>query len=261
MFIDKQEKYVIYRIKNKLNGNFYVGSSGDVAERWRVHRNNIESFKGGNKPGRDFYNLTLLMRMDIELNKFSTDDFEFKILRRFDDKKSMLACEQLLIDMFWNTRKCYNEDFEVKPASIFNFFVAWNAVTYSYYVYRSIHALKSDLRIPLAEINAMLNGDTPCCGDWVVEDYYKVWTELELKSFFRKNRFKYSKEKINKERYSVVGPTLFNFLTKKEIFIHKWNRQDNKKITMKPSNYFRKFQFGPSGLPFPKIREIAFAKR
>lgn len=250
MNVDKEKRHAVYRIKNKLNGNFYFGSSSDIAERWRVHKKNIKAFNNGVKPDRNFYNVTLLMRMDIEFNKFSVDDFEFKILRRFDNRKSMLACEQLLIDMFWNTKKCYNEDFEVKSASIFNFFVAWNAATYNYYIYRSKHALKNDLHIPLAEINSMLAGDTPCYGEWIVEDYNKVWKESELKSFFRKNKFKYSKAKIDEKRYSVVGPTLFNFLTNKKVYIHTWNRPDNKKITMNPSNYFRTFQFGPRGRPF-----------
>lgn len=227
-------RFCVYRIKNKINGNFYIGSSSNVKKRWETHRRNISSYQPGKNINNSF-DLPFLMKMDIEGGKFTLEDFDFKILRYFETKKEMLQCEQKLLDRFWNTKHCYNNDFEVIDSSVHDFLVAWNMESLSYFIYRTREAAENDLHLPRGTALNILEGKINHWNGWVVEDYYKIWNQKELKSFFRKNKFTYSQKIIDKEG------NFFKFLSEKPIYIGKWNRPENTKIFMRACNYVNDF--------------------
>ena len=58
-------RFCVYRIKNKINGNFYIGSSSNVKKRWETHRRNISAYQPGKNINNSF-DLPFLMKMDIE---------------------------------------------------------------------------------------------------------------------------------------------------------------------------------------------------
>ena len=81
----------IYKIVNKINGKFYIGSSVNIKHRWYMHK--FELTKGTH------HNPHLQNAWD----KYGEENFVFSIL--FETKKEfLLEKEQELLDM----TKCYN---------------------------------------------------------------------------------------------------------------------------------------------------------
>ena len=146
---------VVYRITNRVNGRFYVGSTVSLARRWQDHRASIEG--GG---------MTLALRRDIERHGFGLADFEFRVLRRFSHAQSMRQFEQALLRLHWGTFSNYNAAAEVWPGAVRTLFVAWNPGELEQRVYLSLQALARDLTLARLDVVALLEQPARSADGW-----------------------------------------------------------------------------------------------
>lgn len=79
----------IYRITNRKNGKYYVGSSSDIAERWNEHRRNLD--KG----------IHINPKLQRSWKLHSSEAFEFTVLEEIEDtsRKILLETEQKYLDI------------------------------------------------------------------------------------------------------------------------------------------------------------------
>lgn len=108
-----QIKSGIYKIINKVNGKYYVGSSVDLERRKRTHFNQLAK------------NIHKNYNLQKDYNEYGNTNFEFIVLR-----KALMSCLLILEQSFLSTHKnnplCYNIKFNVfdmpytsgKPLSI-----------------------------------------------------------------------------------------------------------------------------------------------
>lgn len=80
-----RRKIAVYRIQNTLSGSYYVGSSTNLYERWRTHRNKL---RGGRHPNP---------KLQSSWAKHGEAVFEFIILAEFDSVVSMEEFEEQLL--------------------------------------------------------------------------------------------------------------------------------------------------------------------
>lgn len=89
----------IYKIVNKINGKYYIGSSDNIlgySGRWIEHINGLKSNRHEN---------SYLQR---SWNKYGMENFEFSILEEVP-KESLLIIEQSYLDKAKNDgKRCYN---------------------------------------------------------------------------------------------------------------------------------------------------------
>jgi group I intron endonuclease len=78
----------IYKITNKVTGDFYIGSASKFYDRWKAHKHNL------NKK-RKSANAKLLNAW----NKYGSENFVFSVLEVVEDKTQLLAREQHWIDI------------------------------------------------------------------------------------------------------------------------------------------------------------------
>jgi group I intron endonuclease len=83
----------VYKITNKLNGNFYIGSSLDIKSRWDAHIKSIH--RGFNYP---IYNA---------FKKYGVENFNLEILELCNTDK-LVETEQKFLDQWVGSSKCYN---------------------------------------------------------------------------------------------------------------------------------------------------------
>ena len=85
----------IYKIVNKINGKYYVGSSLDIKTRWKKH----------------IYTLSYQKHRNIYLqrswNKYGKDNFEFFIIETVP-KEQLQNIEQKYLDDYIKDKLCYN---------------------------------------------------------------------------------------------------------------------------------------------------------
>ncbi len=81
----------IYKILNKINGKFYIGSAVDFYERWHSHKHYLETNRHHN---------AYLQRAWV---KYQSVSFEFMILE-YCEKEKLIEREQFWIDQ----TKCYD---------------------------------------------------------------------------------------------------------------------------------------------------------
>jgi group I intron endonuclease len=63
----------IYKITNKTNGKFYIGSSLDIHRRWRQHRRDLTK------------NIHINPKLQHAWNKYGSENFSFEILELTED--------------------------------------------------------------------------------------------------------------------------------------------------------------------------------
>ena len=74
----------VYRITNTITGDFYIGSSKDIKERWRNHKKTSVHKKCPNNP------------MYQDMQKYGTDKFELQILAEVEADKLKEAEQQFI---------------------------------------------------------------------------------------------------------------------------------------------------------------------
>ena len=86
----------IYKIVNKVNGKYYVGSSKNINYRWRRHKWELRL----NKHTNDY--------LQRSWNKYSENNFEFQIVELASENQ-LLEKEQEYLNEIKNEKdKCYN---------------------------------------------------------------------------------------------------------------------------------------------------------
>ena len=94
----------IYRITNTITGDFYIGSSKNVKQRWANHKCKSTWNKCPNNP------------MYIDMKKYGLDNFVFEILAEVEED-SLKETEQQFIETLkptYNNRNANGLDFERK---------------------------------------------------------------------------------------------------------------------------------------------------
>jgi len=76
---------VIYKILNKANGKFYIGSTNKVSRRWTHHKSNLK------------YNRHCNQKLQRAYNKYGKDNFEFSIISEVEESNLLLE-EQKYLD-------------------------------------------------------------------------------------------------------------------------------------------------------------------
>jgi group I intron endonuclease len=90
----------IYKIVNKTNGKYYIGSANDIVRRWREHKTTLEL----NKHPNDY--------LQSSWNKYGKDNFDFFIIENVLPN-DLLITEQKYLDIAKTEQnKCYNLKFE-----------------------------------------------------------------------------------------------------------------------------------------------------
>lgn len=91
----------IYKIINKINDKYYVGSSNDILGRWRSHNSHLN---------RNIHRNIYLQR---EWKKYGKNNFNFQIIENVLDKLLLETVEQKYLDKskIDGKYKCYNLSF------------------------------------------------------------------------------------------------------------------------------------------------------
>lgn len=77
----------IYKITNKHNGKFYIGSSKQIERRWWEHQNDLNKNKHVNH------------KLQTAWNHYGSNEFEFTIIEDVEDSQ-LLIREQFYLDVF-----------------------------------------------------------------------------------------------------------------------------------------------------------------
>lgn len=86
----------IYKITNKVNEKFYIGSSNNIERRWRHHKSNLRSGTHTN------------IHLQNSYNKYGEDQFEFVLIEEVR-RENLLAKEQEYLDkVFDEDQETYN---------------------------------------------------------------------------------------------------------------------------------------------------------
>jgi group I intron endonuclease len=89
-------KNVIYKIRNIVNGKFYVGSTVDSRVRFQTHKRRLK--KGTHQSPH----------LQAAWDKYGEDCFKFEIVEYVDDPEKLLAAEQVWLDAHAGKAYCYN---------------------------------------------------------------------------------------------------------------------------------------------------------
>lgn len=93
--LDIEKVSGIYKIVNKTNGKYYIGSSNNIHKRWRHHKDDL--IKGN-------HHSQYLQR---SWNKYGPDNFDFIIIETCVPEESLLIVEQKYLNTL-EKEKCYN---------------------------------------------------------------------------------------------------------------------------------------------------------
>lgn len=96
----------IYKIVNKIDGKYYVGSSQNIQYRWTEHKRRLN----GNCHHNDY--------LQHAWNKYGSESFDFIILESTDIDKTMVI-EQKYLDIAKSEQHiCYNLNFDVTGGNL-----------------------------------------------------------------------------------------------------------------------------------------------
>ena len=89
-------KNVIYKIRNVVNGNFYIGSTIDSRKRFWAHRKDLR------------LGVHICIHLQRAWNKYGEDCFKFEVIERLNHKDELFPAEQKLLDEHVGKDYCYN---------------------------------------------------------------------------------------------------------------------------------------------------------
>jgi group I intron endonuclease len=89
-------KNVIYKIRNVVNGHFYVGSTVDSRKRFWAHRKDLR------------LNRHVCVHLQRAWNKHGEDCFKFEVIQQLSSKEELFPAEQKLLDENFGKEHCYN---------------------------------------------------------------------------------------------------------------------------------------------------------
>ena len=92
----------VYKITNTITGDFYIGSSKDVKQRWANHKCKSTWNKCPNNP------------MYLDMQKYGVDKFEFQVIEEVEEGK-LKETEQKFIELLkpaYNNRNAKGLDIE-----------------------------------------------------------------------------------------------------------------------------------------------------
>jgi group I intron endonuclease len=96
----------IYKIINKVNGKYYIGSSNDIKRRWEFHRSRLNT----NNHYNDY--------LQNAWNKYKKENFDFVVIEE-TTKSNLLTTEQKYLDIIKNKQnECYNLNFDTSGGEI-----------------------------------------------------------------------------------------------------------------------------------------------
>jgi group I intron endonuclease len=101
-----QKKSGIYKIVNKINGKYYVGSSKDVKHRWDDHIRELRK----NNHYNDY--------LQKSWNKYGEQSFDFQFVKSVKEKELLLVEQKYLDISVKEQNKCYNLNFEASGGNI-----------------------------------------------------------------------------------------------------------------------------------------------
>jgi group I intron endonuclease len=87
----------VYKIVNKINGNWYVGSSRNIVGRWKRHKKGLNDNKHPNK------------HLLSAWNKYGEQSFIFEIIKEVQTDTEAVELEQHIIDEYFDTGVLYNK--------------------------------------------------------------------------------------------------------------------------------------------------------
>lgn len=90
------KKIAVYRIRNVISKSFYIGSSSNLYERWRTHRNKLRAGKHPNP------------HLMSSWRKHGEEAFVFEVLEEFSSVENMMALEFALITEHIDNPLCMN---------------------------------------------------------------------------------------------------------------------------------------------------------
>lgn len=93
--IIKEKISGIYKITNKINGKFYIGSSQNISQRWYDHKRELRHDRHCNKHLQDAW------------NKYGEENFSFEIIEECDIEE-LSKKEQLYIEKYIESGQMYN---------------------------------------------------------------------------------------------------------------------------------------------------------
>ena len=95
----------IYKIANKVTGDFYIGSAINIDRRFSQHKSDLKKQRHRNQ---------ILQRTN---DKYGFDNLSFEVIELINDKNSLISREQFYIDTLnpkYNIRKIANSNLGLK---------------------------------------------------------------------------------------------------------------------------------------------------
>ncbi len=120
----------IYKIINKINGKYYIGSAVNLYERWYKHKSDLNKNKHDNSYLQNAW------------NKYGEENFTFVVLELIDNKIELINREQYWIDILDATNRSLAYNLAPKAGSMLGF-------KHSEETKRKISKNRKGIKIPL----------------------------------------------------------------------------------------------------------------
>lgn len=87
---------VIYRIRNKVNGKVYIGSTNNRYVRWKTHKKKLNR------------NTHHCHHLQAAWNKYGAGAFAFEVIEKVLDEQNLQAAEDRWLSQLYGLPECYN---------------------------------------------------------------------------------------------------------------------------------------------------------